>query len=137
LGGDEFTVILEELPRPEVAGKVAEKILTHLSNPFKVKDDELITISASMGIRTYPKDGEEVEELIKKADAAMYEAKKRGKNAYHFFTDQATALKWNTPTQVGRQKSGTRVGGHTGGCNSHSGVNCRHHPPNSVSTRKA
>ncbi|MFB2938265.1 CHASE2 domain-containing protein [Aerosakkonemataceae cyanobacterium BLCC-F154] len=83
LGGDEFTVILPGIPSlPDIA-KVADKILTTINQPFILQGHK-IRISTSIGISVYPLNGENIETLIKNADAAMYSAKQLGKNNYTF-----------------------------------------------------
>lgn len=86
-GGDEFMVLLKE--KFDVAGakQVAVEILHSISRPFFVGDHE-ISVGASIGIAMYPDHGLTVEELLQRADTAMYEAKKRGKNNYHFASKQ-------------------------------------------------
>jgi diguanylate cyclase (GGDEF)-like protein/PAS domain S-box-containing protein len=83
LGGDEFTAILRAIPKLEVAAIVAEKILATITEPI-VLDGHTIKISASIGISVYPLNSRDCEKLIKQADAAMYHAKRLGKNRYEF-----------------------------------------------------
>lgn len=83
LGGDEFTAILRAIPKLEVAAIVAEKILATITEPI-VLDGHTIKISASIGISVYPLNSNDCETLIKQADAAMYHAKRLGKNRYEF-----------------------------------------------------
>ncbi len=85
LGGDEFTVILSDLDDATNVERVALNILNKLERPFKLKE-ELGYISASIGITMYPEDATEIDELIKNADQAMYEAKNLGRNRYSYFT---------------------------------------------------
>ena len=85
LGGDEFTVLLDELARSPDAGRVAEKIVESLARPYRAAGHELST-SASIGISCFPEDGDDVETLLKNADAAMYQAKEQGRNNYQFFS---------------------------------------------------
>ncbi len=87
LGGDEFTVILEGGHRVEDAGQVATKILQALAVPYRVGAEEIV-ITSSMGIASYPLDGETSEDLLKGADIAMYSAKDAGRNTYQFFTSE-------------------------------------------------
>ncbi len=93
LGGDEFTVLLARIAHTQDAAKVAQRILQSLSAPIFVGGHELV-ISASLGIAMYPFDGEEIETLLKNADAAMYHAKSDGRGRYHFYNPSmnATAL---------------------------------------------
>ena len=83
LGGDEFTVILRAIPNVQIAAKVAEKILSSIIKPIVV-DGDAIRISASIGISVYPYNSQDSETLMKQADAAMYRAKRLGKNRYEF-----------------------------------------------------
>ncbi|MEH2142949.1 CHASE2 domain-containing protein [Nostoc sp.] len=83
LGGDEFTVILRAIPNVQIAAKVAEKILSSIIKPIVI-DGDAIRISASIGISVYPYNSQDSETLIKQADAAMYRAKRLGKNRYEF-----------------------------------------------------
>ncbi|MEH2406721.1 CHASE2 domain-containing protein [Nostoc sp.] len=83
LGGDEFTVILRAIPNVQIAAKVAEKILSSIIKPIVV-DGDTIRVSASIGISVYPYNSQDSETLIKQADAAMYRAKRLGKNRYEF-----------------------------------------------------
>lgn len=83
IGGDEF-VLLVELQDPSDAMNVAIKQVNLVSRPFKVAEHEL-QLSASLGIVLYPGNGQDQHELLRNADAAMYHAKRVGKNGYSFF----------------------------------------------------
>ena len=83
LGGDEFVALLTRISQDSVIA-VNERILEALSQPFEI-DGQSVTIGASIGISIYPHDGEELEDLIRKADQAMYEAKNKGKKTYRFY----------------------------------------------------
>ncbi len=91
LGGDEFTVLLSKLAQPEDAGDVARRILRAIPAPV-VLEGHTISLSASIGIAIYPVDGEDVETLVKHADAAMYSAKALGRDNYQFFSPKINAL---------------------------------------------
>jgi diguanylate cyclase (GGDEF)-like protein/PAS domain S-box-containing protein len=84
LGGDEFTFCLENIQHAADAAIVAKKIFASIAEPFKVAGHEVL-ITASMGICLYPKDGLNVQELLRNADAAMYAVKNAGKNGYQFY----------------------------------------------------
>src|SRR5690606_35532348 len=85
VGGDEFMVALLGVTDDEAAGQVARSLVRELSAPIAVEEREL-QVSASIGISLYPRDGANAEELLHSADAAMYQVKEGGKNAYHFST---------------------------------------------------
>ncbi len=83
LGGDEFTIILRRIPNPQVAAKIADKILTSLTEPITLEGHSA-KVSASIGISIYPYTAYNSETLLKQADTAMYRAKHLGKNRYEF-----------------------------------------------------
>ena len=82
-GGDEFVVALAGVRDAESAAAIASKLVQLLGAPFKI-EGKLLTVSASIGVSLYPRDGEDVQAIIQSADAAMYAVKTGGKNAYHF-----------------------------------------------------
>ncbi len=79
LGGDEFTVILRSIPHVSIANKVAEQILLTITQPIFL-DGQAARVSASIGISIYPIHSNDSYTLVKQADAAMYRAKRLGKN---------------------------------------------------------
>lgn len=83
MGGDEFTVILSRVAGEDDAAMVAGKILHALTVPVSLPGGEC-TVGASIGISMFPVDAADAETLLKKADAAMYRAKRLGKNCYSF-----------------------------------------------------
>ncbi|MBE0627570.1 MAG: EAL domain-containing protein [Burkholderiales bacterium] len=85
LGGDEFLVILADFATPEDAGKVADKLLQTISAPIVLECHELYA-NASIGISVFPRDGDNPEDLIRHADAAMYSAKDHGRGHSRFYT---------------------------------------------------
>ena len=85
LGGDEFVVVFQGLHDGQDAAMVAKKLLSCLVEPVTLNGYEL-TITASMGISLYPDDATNGQEMIRNADAAMYQAKSAGRNAYQFYT---------------------------------------------------
>lgn len=85
VGGDEFMVALIGVTDEAAAGQVARGLVRELSAPVLIEQREL-QVSASIGISLYPRDGSNSEELLHSADAAMYQVKERGKNAFHFST---------------------------------------------------
>ncbi|MCX7145285.1 MAG: PAS domain S-box protein [Sulfuritalea sp.] len=89
-GGDEFLVVLTDLQDSEVPAQIAAKIMATLGEPFQIETHEA-TISASVGIAVYPEDGVGFDELLQKADTAMYHAKEAGRNAFRFYTERMNA----------------------------------------------
>lgn len=86
LGGDEFLILINDLHEPTGARFIAERILQTLREPFFLLGQEFI-VGTSIGISASPKNGNDVEVLIKCADTAMYEAKRHNKNTYRFYDD--------------------------------------------------
>jgi len=83
-GGDEFVILLSEVAEAGDAAFIAEKILAALAMPHVISERN-VHLSASVGISIYPQDGHDADTLIKNADTAMYQAKEKGSNNYHFF----------------------------------------------------
>ncbi len=90
LGGDEFVVLLPELKEARHAIMVADKLMASFVEPVSVDGRDLF-VTASVGISTYPFDGDNAETLIKNADTAMYHSKELGRNRYHFYTADMSA----------------------------------------------
>ena len=86
-GGDEFVVVIENVASPGEASNVAEKLIEAVGGPIALHSS-LLRLGVSIGISLYPQDGRDVTTLIKNADMALFEAKGRGRNTFHFF-DQA------------------------------------------------
>ncbi|EJL09339.1 sensor domain-containing protein [Pseudomonas chlororaphis] len=88
MGGDEFTLLLQPRTSREIALNraihVAEQILASLVKPFVLEGREFF-VTASIGIALSPQDGNELSQLMKNADTAMYHAKERGKNNFQFY----------------------------------------------------
>ncbi|MET0036239.1 MAG: EAL domain-containing protein [Candidatus Thiodiazotropha lotti] len=91
IGGDEFTVILDQIEQTQDIVKIAEKLLGAFTQGFKILDKELF-LSSSIGISIYPQDSDDPNTLIRNADSAMYKAKELGRNAYSFYTAEMTTL---------------------------------------------
>lgn len=85
LSGDEFGIILSNVATGAHAALVAEKVMQSLSATFQVQEREFC-MSASLGIALYPADSSDPEALVRNADAAMYVAKKAGRNTYRFYS---------------------------------------------------
>ncbi len=84
IGGDEFTLVLEDLHAPEDADHVAGKVLEAFAAPFVI-DDRTVYLGISIGIACHPNDGDDVETLLKHADIAMYRAKGTGRSTRVFY----------------------------------------------------
>ena len=85
IGGDEFAMLINELTATDAVAGIARKLLDSLAAPFSIGGHELF-ITASIGVSFYPADGDDVETLLKCADAAMYRAKELGRNRAQIFT---------------------------------------------------
>ena len=90
-GGDEFVIIVPDLERPEHARVVADKMLKELERPVEINGHE-IHVTPSIGISHYPNDATDVQQLLKHADNAMYQAKDAGRNTVRFFTNDLNFL---------------------------------------------
>ena len=86
LGGDEFTLFLSHIESAEETTAVTQRILDSLSQPIKIDNYEL-TITPSIGIAMYPENGSTVNELMKHADIAMYQAKEDGRRTFKFYSN--------------------------------------------------
>lgn len=87
VGGDEFVVILQNYSSMHELIRIVERIQETLSKTIVIQTNP-ISISSSVGIAFYPKDGDNIISLMKNSDIAMYEAKKSGRSRYHFFTQE-------------------------------------------------
>jgi len=91
LGGDEFTVLLPDVMRMDDVCKTARRIVASLETPQRI-NGQRVQISTSIGIAIYPDDGLDADTLLANADAAMYRAKKRGRNRFEFYSEVKTRL---------------------------------------------
>ena len=92
-GGDEFIVLLNGVSSEEQAARAANRVIETLAQPITIGTQEVF-VSASIGIVLYPRDGDDLDALLRNADVAMYHAKSEGRNRYAFYHDsmrQATA----------------------------------------------
>ncbi|CAL94844.1 putative bifunctional diguanylate cyclase/phosphodiesterase [Azoarcus olearius] len=89
-GGDEFLLVLEQLRDAGEAAAVARTMNSALDQPFLMRGGQELYIKASIGISLYPEDGDTAAELIKDADAAMYEAKRLGRNTFRYYQEDLT-----------------------------------------------
>ncbi len=84
--GDEFLILLENIHDYYDAAKVAQRITGSLSIPYMIQGNE-ISVTPSIGISIYPLDGDNLEDIIKHSDIAMYHAKEMGRNNFQFYSD--------------------------------------------------
>ena len=86
LGGDEFAIILPEYGDESSIDRVVQDVQRELETQFDLGDDNMVQISCSIGIVFYPQDANNIEDLLKHADQAMYAAKDAGRNRFSYFT---------------------------------------------------
>ncbi|MEA1953049.1 MAG: diguanylate cyclase [Campylobacterota bacterium] len=84
LGGDEFTVILEDISNIDTVLELVKKIMTIINSSFTIEEHNL-NITSSIGVSIYPNDSKNAEELLNYADTAMYQAKTDGRNTFNFY----------------------------------------------------
>lgn len=94
MGGDEFTLIATHLETRDDAGRLAGELQRLVSEPFLVAG-HTIKISASIGVAIFPKDSTRAEELVERADQAMYQAKRTGPGAVAYFKEEDALLPAN------------------------------------------
>lgn len=87
VGGDEFTIVLQELSSRSDAAVVAQKVLRAISEPLELSGHRLY-VTTSIGITIFPDDGVDAETLLRNADTAMYRAKSEGRNRYESSTEE-------------------------------------------------
>jgi diguanylate cyclase (GGDEF)-like protein len=90
MGGDEFTILLEDITDEGDAAVVAEKVINAFVEPLNVAGRKLF-VTASVGVAAYPRDGSDADTLVKNADAAMYLAKEKGRNNFQVYTSELNA----------------------------------------------
>ena len=91
LGGDEFAILLEEYHSVDDLARVSKKIMELLHKPFAIEGHQLY-LSACIGISHSPNDGNDADLLLKNAEAAMYQAKRSGRDRLHFYTASLTKV---------------------------------------------
>ncbi|MBV8619120.1 MAG: bifunctional diguanylate cyclase/phosphodiesterase, partial [Curvibacter sp.] len=85
LGGDEFVIVAPDMLRVEDGASLADKLLRAVSEPLSLPGNDHLVISASLGLAVFPANGEDADHLIRAADSAMYDAKRRGRNRFCFY----------------------------------------------------
>jgi diguanylate cyclase (GGDEF)-like protein len=84
IGGDEFFILLESIVSHNQVEEVVQRILSDMTKPYLI-DPLNLHLTCSIGISFFPEDGMDAESLVRKADMAMYEAKRQGRNSFHVF----------------------------------------------------
>ncbi|MEA3370365.1 MAG: EAL domain-containing protein [Campylobacterota bacterium] len=93
-GGDEFVFLFTNVNDSRVVEAIAKQIEAALKEPFMLKDNEVYT-AASIGISSYPENGNTSDMVLKNADIAMYDAKSSGRSRYSFYSDEMTSESTN------------------------------------------
>jgi diguanylate cyclase (GGDEF)-like protein len=95
IGGDEFVVLISQMSHAVEASKIAQRIIDVIARPFQIADQE-IYVGISIGVALFPVDAESAEELLQRADMAMFHAKAAGKNNFQFYSSQMNAIAVNS-----------------------------------------
>ena len=90
-GGDEFILLLNDIPDLETVERIAGEILSSVAAPLEI-GGHVLNATCSVGVAVYPEDGGDFDTLLQKADTAMYNAKDAGRNTYRFFDEQMNRL---------------------------------------------
>ncbi len=86
ISGDEFVILISNMRAPQDAAIVIQRLMEAMSQPFQLKDHEIL-ITMSIGVAICPGDGQDAATIVKNADTAMYNAKKKGGDNYQFYTE--------------------------------------------------
>ncbi|MEH7107160.1 sensor domain-containing protein [Bacillus sp. JJ1764] len=92
-GSDEFTILLDHVSKSEI-NQISQRILDEFAKPFSIEGNEMF-ITPSIGISLFPSDGKNADELIRKADVAMYHAKQEGRNTFKFYSESLDDKNFN------------------------------------------
>ena len=87
ISGDEFVFLLQDIQNEQDIQIATERVMGAFAEPFSIEDN-MLKLTASIGISVYPRDTENAQQLMQHADAAMYNAKEEGRNTYRFFTSE-------------------------------------------------
>jgi diguanylate cyclase (GGDEF)-like protein/PAS domain S-box-containing protein len=98
MGGDEFVVVLQELKRPRDAVNTVKRLLKGITQVHRIGQQEIV-VTASIGVSTYPDDGEDAETLLRNADTAMYTAKQDENENYRLYSPGMTARVGENPLE--------------------------------------
>lgn len=90
LGGDEFAIICDDIKDSEHIRRIAQRCISSLEKPYDINGNKVLS-GSSIGIASYPKDGETADELTKNADLALYQSKVNGRNAFHLYDKEMSA----------------------------------------------
>lgn len=82
LGGDEFVVLTEEIGEHDDICRIVGKITREIAEPYSLWSNVTVSVSTSIGVAIYPNDGEQLDDLLSRADTAMYAAKRSGSNCH-------------------------------------------------------
>ena len=90
LGGDEFTVLLEQITQAEDAARIANEIIAALSEPWQLSNGAEVRIGVSVGISLFPAHGQTAQQLLQQADTSLYQAKAEGRGRFKYFSEELT-----------------------------------------------
>ena len=105
IGGDEFTIVLEDIAASVEAERIAEKVIAAFEEPLQLDNGQEVVISPSIGISMYPDHGQSPSDLLKFADTAMYQAKEHGRKTWMVYTgamDAAARLRATMIAALGK-----------------------------------
>jgi len=104
LGGDEFVLLLLDLERIDECETALQRVLESVARPVAF-GNQMVRVSASIGVSIYPFDSEEPDVLLRQADQAMYQAKERGRNCYCLFESKRRSPANLPGVSVGSQRT--------------------------------
>jgi len=105
VGGDEFIVLLENLPMPEIAGRVAQDLINSIARTMQLEDGRELFVGSSVGISVFPADGHTAELIVRNADSALSLAKQKGRgfnySSQHLLSDAASRVQLHSALRRG------------------------------------